>query len=90
MVAINEHLQHSPRDTRLCKLMVMAIAQRKGHVWEAQSVAGCQIIVAWPTPRSPSRSSHWPNGDWIKANKRPGQRHLMVVHNVTKFRLGES
>lgn len=46
MVAVNEHLQHSPRDTRLCRLMVMAIAQRKGHVWEAQSVAVCQIIVA--------------------------------------------
>lgn len=53
MVAVDEHLQHPPRDTRLCRFMVMAIAQLKGHVWEAQSVAVCQIIVAWPTPRPP-------------------------------------
>lgn len=46
LVAVDEHLQNSLKDTRLCNLMVRTIAQRKGHVWDAQSVAVCQIIVA--------------------------------------------
>lgn len=35
-----------PPETLEYRLMIMAIAQLKGHVWEAQSVACCQIIVA--------------------------------------------
>lgn len=77
MVAVDEHLQHSP-ETLPCR------AHGHGHCpsrlgfsqWQvAKSSLHDQRLAPLPSLALACR-------DWNKANKRPERRHLMVVHNV--------